>query len=1113
MNKLKSTYLLIAAIILSTSCSDEKGDHNKILPDFLFTMVDSNDSGIDFINAVEDEADFNILNYRNFYNGGGVALGDVNNDGLIDIYFTSNQNSNRLYLNQDDFNFLDATKIAGVGGEKSWSTGTTMVDINADGWLDIYVCNSGDAAGGNKANELFINQKDGTFLESAALWNLDDQGYSTHASFFDYDQDGDLDCYLLNNSFKSPDKIEMYSHSRKSIDAEGGDKLLRNDGNTFSNVSAEAGIYSSDLGFGLGVSVGDVNGDMLPDIYVSNDFWERDYFYRNLGGGKYIEELTDRFAYTSLNSMGSDIGDLNNDGHPEIMTTDMLPPDSYRRKTMTQFDSYRLLNSKKDAGYHTQFMQNALHINHGDGGFSEVSHQKGIASTDWSWGTLFWDFDNDGFKDIFISNGINRDISDFDFVEYISDDENVRAIVKQKGRADFRDYLPFMPSTPLANYAYLNNSAMSFSNATEDLGLATPSFSNGAAYGDLDNDGDLDLVINNVNMQAFLYDNHSDRNGNNYLKIKLKGGSENTLGIGAKVIAIIDSEVQQYEHYLSRGFQSSVAPHITIGAGSASIVDTLKVIWPDLKMETLTQVELNKTIELDYKDAKQKFVRNNTTQFQNVHFNEISDLVLPEDARHKENDYNDFDYEILLPHYISREGPIINVADVNKDGLDDFFQLGAADQASNLFLQNASGSFDAPFQEAIFFDQGLEATTSAFLDYDSDGDLDLLVGHGGNEIDKGRINFGLRFYKNDGAGVYSDITSIAPPGGGNLSCIEIADIDMDGDDDIFIGGRSVPGNYGLIPASFLILNEGKGNWANVTSQEIGQLGMVTGAKWTDIDNDGDLDLLAVGEWMAITIFENSEGQLKKTYTIPNTTGWWQSITIADMDSDGDDDYILGNWGENTFLQASSQHPLKMFVKDFDSNGKTEFIITSYDDASGRNLPIASRSDMIKQLPFLKKENASYAQYAEKSYEELFSSKEKKGALELKAETLKTSILWNTDAGLVLEALPHHAQAGPVVCALTEDFNRDGILDLLLLGNISAVKPEIGSQTGNGGMTLFGQGNRTFSAKTNSLGIRGEGDIRSISKINGPNNEERIIIGVNNENPRVYEMNMTESKQK
>jgi len=1070
----------------------------------LFSKIDSSDSGISFVNLVEDQEDFNILNYRNFYNGGGVALGDVNNDGLIDIYFSSNQNSNKLYLNQGGLKFLDVTENAKVGGERSWSTGVTMVDINADGWLDIYVCNSGDASGGNKANELFVNQKDGTFIESASEWNLDDKGYSTHASFFDYDQDGDLDCYLLNNSFKSPDKIELYKRSRTSIDKEGGDKLFRNDGNSFVNVSEQAGIYSSDIGFGLGVSVGDLNGDMLPDIYVSNDFWERDYFYRNLGNGKYIEELTQRFKYTSLNSMGADIGDLNNDGYAEVMTTDMLPGDSYRRKTMTQFDSYRLLNSKKDAGYHVQFMQNALHMNHGNGSFSEMSFQQGIAATDWSWGTLFWDFNNDGFKDVFVSNGISRDLTDFDFVEYISDEAVVKSIVEEKRRADFRDYLPHMPSTPLSNYAYVNNKGKGFTNDALNLGLGTPSFSNGAAYGDLDNDGDLDLVVNNANMEAFLYRNNSEEKGNNFLKVELVGGEKNPNGIGAKIIAIHGSDRQQFEHFLSRGFQSSVAPNINIGLGADNEVDTLIVIWPDLNMQTLTGISANQVVKLEYQNAKEKYVRT-SNKGHKPFYKEVTASVLSKDANHKENEFNDFDFEILLPRQLSREGPEVIVADVNGDSNDDFLHLGAADQPNVLYIQNENGSFDSPFQEAIYFDLGLEATCGAFLDYDSDGDLDMLVGHGGNELEKGRLNFGLRFYKNDGRGQFSDITSIAPPAAGNLSCIEVADVDNDGDDDLFFGGRSVPGNYGLIPSSFLILNEGKGNWANVTFQDLGELGMVTGAKWSDIDSDGDMDLITVGEWMSITIFKNSDGQLKEGYKIPNSAGWWQSITIADLDKDGDDDYIIGNWGENSFLEASPEHPMKMYVKDFDDNGKTEFIIEKYDVAAGRNLPIASRADIMKQLPSLKKKTVSYADYASKSYSELFSEKERKGANELITETLKTSVLWNTEEGLILEALPYQAQMAPVLCALVQDYNNDNIQDIYLMGNIEGVQPELGAQIGNVGTVLLGLNGGGFTPGKNSLvGIPNEGEIRSASKVGKANGADRIVVGVNNEALRIYE---------
>lgn len=1071
----------------------------------LFTLLSAKQTGVDFTNQIEDGPDFNILTYRNFYNGGGVAIGDINNDDLPDIFFTANMQPNKLYLNKGDFQFEDISAKAGIEGTKAWSTGVTMVDINADGWLDIYVCNSGDVAGDNKENELYINNTDGTFTERAATWGLNNQGFSTHASFFDYDQDGDLDCYLLNNSFKSPDRIELYKRSRNEIDQQGGDKLFRNEGNRFVDATQEAGIYSSDIGFGLGVSISDLNNDGLPDIYVSNDFWERDYLYLNKGDGTFSEELQKRTGLCSMSSMGADIADLNNDGAPEVMTTDMLPGDNKRLKAMTQFTPFFLGNMKSTASFHYQMLQNCLHFNDGAANFQELANLSGVAATDWSWGTLLFDFDNDGWKDIYVSNGILRDITDLDFADFIRDKEAVKEQVSQTKRADFRDFLPFMPTTKLANYAFINRGDATFGNAAKQLGLATPSFSNGAAYADLDNDGDQDIVVNNLNMPSFIYRNNTEtQKNNNWLKIKFKGTGKNPLGVGAKV-RLNNEFIQEQQNFPSRSFESCVPPELIFGLGAATQATLIEVFWPDGSYQAISTIEAGQTITVDQSEAQANGAP--TASRKPALFKKQSTALFASPAKHQENNHNDFDHERLLPKMLSTEGPKIIKGDINNDKLEDFILLGAADDPDKLFLQQANGQFRQQAQPFFEQDKAIESTCGLLIDMDGDKDLDYLVGAGGNEFQKGRKNFIIRYYENLEGNVFFRNDTKAPPVMGNLSTMTAGDFDQDGDIDLFLGARCVPGNYGLQPASFVLENSGFNAWKEATPESMKGMGMITDATWADIDNDKDLDLIVVGDWEGVTIFVNEENELTRKEVIPGTHGWWNTLEVVDLDQDGYLDMVLGNWGLNTKFQASVEQPLTMYVKDFDKNRKSEFIINWYPPLETTAFPFPTKMDLTAQIPNLKKRALKYIDYSTKSYEELFVPIDREGALEYSAVTLASAIIWNEGESLKIESLPLEAQVAPVYSILTEDLDEDGQIDIWLGGNIYGLKPEVGRQAANHGVFLKGASDRRFTyLPPTESGIRIEGQVRDAITIKRGNKEKTILVARNNDTVEAFVKN-------
>lgn len=1071
--------------------------------DTLFQQLTAEQTGIDFENTLSYDRDFNIYSYRNFYNGGGVALGDVDNDGLTDIYLTGNMVANRLYLNRGDFQFEEVSETAGVGGEKAWSTGVAMADVNADGWLDIYVCNSGGIEDDDKQNELFINNQDGTFSERAVEYGIADQGLSTHGVFFDYDKDGDLDLYLLNNSFRAIGSFNLQRNERYERDSIGGDKLYENVGGKFEDVSEEAGIYGSIIGFGLGVTVGDVNLDGWQDIYVSNDFFERDYLYVNQQNGTFKEVLTEQMNSISVASMGADMADLNNDLYPEIFVTEMLPEKDKDIKQKTTFESWDRYQNNLANDYYHQFTRNTLQLNNGDGTFSEIGRLAGVEATDWSWGALICDLDNDGLRDIFVANGIYQNLTDQDYIDFIANAETKRMIITREG-VNFKALIDSIPINPVPNYAFQNQGDLQFDNKAEQWGLGTIGNSNGAAYGDLDNDGDLDLVVNNVNMPAGIYRNESTKN---YLQFDLKGESNNTFAVGTRITIRYGDTLQTSEHMPMRGFQSSMDYLVHFGLNETTIIDEVQIDWINGKQTILTDVAANQRLTVSQTDAhnttSSSLFANNTaetTLFQNV----TNEYEI--DFRHQENQFSDFDRERLIYHMLSTSGPKTDVADVNGDGRDDFYVCGAKDSSGKLFLQQSNGSFKANNISLFEENKLAEETDCLFFDADNDGDQDLYVAAGGNELPNSSSGLTDHLYLNDGNGNFILSDQILPTFNyESTSCVRAADFDQDGDQDLFVGVRLRPFLYGVPVNGYLLENDGQGNFKNVSNSiapELKELGMITDAQWTDTDGDGDEDLVIVGEWMPITFLMNDNGQFKRSVQTA-INGWWNCLQTGDFNNDGQADFLVGNHGLNSRFRASTEQPLKMFVNDYDQNGSAEQIIARYED--GELLPFVRRHDLVMQLPSMKKRYLKYRNYVGQTMTDVFSPEQLENALELEVENLSSGVLLSSATGYEFRALPRAAQVSPIYGIQLNDFNKDGHLDALVGGNFYRAKPEVGRYDASYGLLLEGNGKGDFQAvMPKNSGFQVSGEVRDLEMIT-IQGEPHILVARNDDALMVFKM--------
>lgn len=1085
-------FFLMASVF---SCENDSKKEDTPQPENtkLFSLISPEKSHVKFNNALVETYEFNFLNYPYIYIGGGVAVGDINNDGLDDIYFTSNQNSNKLYLNKGNFTFEDITQTSGTSDANGWSTGVSMIDINNDGLLDIYVCKSGSLKSNNlRRNKLFINKGNNKFQESAKQFGLDHQGFSTQAYFLDYDNDGDLDMYLVNHrpDFKNNSKID--TKIQNAIFEESSDQLFRNDGAKFTKVSSEAKILNK--AWGLSASIGDFNNDGWPDIYVANDYLEPDILYTNNKDGTFTNEVLDRMKHISFNSMGSDYADINNDLKPDLLVLDMLAEDHSRGKENMATMSTSNFNAMVNVGYHHQYMANVLQINNGDGSFSDIGQLAGITKTDWSWAPLIADFDNDGYKDVFITNGIEKDMGNQDFRR------NLKELNAQKKAMKLDDVLNMIPADRLPNYIFKNNGDLTFSKKINEWGMDKKVNSNGAAYADFDNDGDLDLVINNENATASIYKNNT---ANNFISIHLKGPQKNPLGIGSKIKITTDRGSQYQELYLNRGFQSSVTNTINFGLADESVIKNIDVVWPDGSISSLKNVNSNQNLTIDIADASEENVKMNTLS--ETAFVTIKNQDLGITYKHQENLFDDFSKQLLLPQKQSTQGPCLAVGDINNDGLEDVFIGGAKDQSGEIYIQKNNGSFTKKLIPVFISDKKHEDNGCHFFDADGDKDLDLYITSGGYEFNENDALLQDRLYVNNGKGNFTKSKGL-PNMLTSTKAVTSLDFDNDGDQDLVIGGHVIPGKYPLAPTSYILENT-NGSFKDATDKvapEIRNIGMISDIEISDYNNDGSQDIIVVGQWMPITVFTNSNNTFIKE-TIPElekTEGWYHSITSADIDNDGDIDYIVGNLGSNNKFHPSIDKPLHIFSKDFDNNGSYDVALSK--TYKGQLVPVRGKECSTEQTPFLNDKIATYKEFASLNIEGVYGSENISNAHHLTAYNFKSLYVENTGTGnFKIRYLPNEAQKSPTQDILINDINKDGHLDIIGVGNLYDAEVETIRYDASKGYVLLGDSKGQFQPLLNS-GFSIDKDMRAISEIM-INGVKHFIIASNNDVLKVFKL--------